>query len=1005
MRLLCLLASAGTACLAPAAALAQVGRRPTRKAAAAAGEGVSEADTQVVDAMKSWIQEAKQASQDLEKEIKYEESDFGQAVPKGEEERRLERLGDLLDEVDPKNASEMADLAAALAQARRRPSRKAARKSSKDVSEADSKVAESVKSWVQDAKQASQDFENEARYEESDFGQAVPKGEEEKKLERLGDLLDGVDPKNASEMADLAAALVDPKNASEVASLVAKLAQARRRPSRKTARVPSEGARDADSKVVEAMKNWTQEANQASQDLEKEIKYEESDFGQAVPKGEEERRLERLGDLLDEVDPKNASEMADLAAALAQARRRPSRKAVRKSSEDVSEADSKVAESVKSWVQEAKQASRDFENEARYEESDFGQAVPKGEEEKGLERLRDILDGVDPKNASEMADLAAALDDPKSASELADLVSKLAQARRPSRKTARVPSEDARDADSKVVEAMKNWTQEAKQASQDLEKEIKYEESDFGQAVPKGEEEKRLERLGDLLDEVDPKNASEMADLAAALAQARRRPTRKAAAASSEDVSEADSKVVDAMKSWVQEAKQASQDLERETKYEDSDFGQAVPKGEEEKRLERLGDILDEGEEEKRLERLGDILDEVDPKNASEMADLAAALVDPKNASEMADLAAALAQARRRPTRKAAAASSEDVSEADSKVVDAMKSWVQEAKQASQDLERETKYEDSDFGQAVPKGEEEKRLERLGDILDEVDPKNASEMADLAAALAQARRRSNHNAAIKSSVDVQKGEEEKRLQSLAEADAKVVEAMQRWVQEAKQASQDLERETEKSDVAESAPKGWKRVQKQLEEKRLERLGRILDGVDPANESEMADLAAALVDPKNTSDVADLVAKLVRARNSKAMSRQETSNQLESAIDAAIKDFPEDVLPAQMEKILERVQGLIDQTDPANRSQLAHLAAPLARPSYITNRIGMPPTHSEQEWTETDTADFWSWLEEAQAANDNPERDFESAEDSSYPAKLGHSTVELRKIGSKGMGGN
>ncbi|CAK0854229.1 unnamed protein product [Prorocentrum cordatum] len=971
MRLLCLLASAGTACLAPAAALAQVGRRPTRKAAAAAGEGVSEADTQVVDAMKSWIQEAKQASQDLEKEIKYEESDFGQAVPKGEEERRLERLGDLLDEVDPKNASEMADLAAALAQARRRPSRKAARKSSKDVSEADSKVAESVKSWVQDAKQASQDFENEARYEESDFGQAVPKGEEEKKLERLGDLLDGVDPKNASEMADLAAALVDPKNASEVASLVAKLAQARRRPSRKTARVPSEGARDADSKVVEAMKNWTQEANQASQDLEKEIKYEESDFGQAVPKGEEERRLERLGDLLDEVDPKNASEMADLAAALAQARRRPSRKAVRKSSEDVSEADSKVAESVKSWVQEAKQASRDFENEARYEESDFGQAVPKGEEEKGLERLRDILDGVDPKNASEMADLAAALDDPKSASELADLVSKLAQARRPSRKTARVPSEDARDADSKVVEAMKNWTQEAKQASQDLEKEIKYEESDFGQAVPKGEEEKRLERLGDLLDEVDPKNASEMADLAAALAQARRRPTRKAAAASSEDVSEADSKVVDAMKSWVQEAKQASQDLERETKYEDSDFGQAVPKGEEEKRLERLGDILDE--------------------------------VDPKNASEMADLAAALAQARRRPT-KAAAASSEDVSERQGRGCHE-ELWVQEAKQASQDLERETKYEDSDFGQAVPKGEEEKRLERLGDILDEVDPKNASEMADLAAALAQARRRSNHNAAIKSSVDVQKGEEEKRLQSLAEADAKVVEAMQRWVQEAKQASQDLERETEKSDVAESAPKGWKRVQKQLEEKRLERLGRILDGVDPANESEMADLAAALVDPKNTSDVADLVAKLVRARNSKAMSRQETSNQLESAIDAAIKDFPEDVLPAQMEKILERVQGLIDQTDPANRSQLAHLAAPLARPSYITNRIGMPPTHSEQEWTETDTADFWSWLEEAQAANDNPERDFESAEDSSYPAKLGHSTVELRKIGSKGMGGN
>merc|ERR1719221_803016 len=129
------------------------------------------------------------------------------------------------------------------------------------------------------------------------------------------------------------------------------------------------------------------EANKASQDLEKEAKNEESDLGEAVPKGEEEKSLRRVADLIDEVDPKNASEMADLADALAQVERRPKRKAVRRVSQDTSEADIKMVEAMKSWMAEANKASQDLEKEAKNEESDLGEAVPKGEEEKNLRRV------------------------------------------------------------------------------------------------------------------------------------------------------------------------------------------------------------------------------------------------------------------------------------------------------------------------------------------------------------------------------------------------------------------------------------------------------------------------------------------------------------------------------------------------------------------------------------------------------------------------------------------
>ncbi|CAK0823168.1 unnamed protein product, partial [Prorocentrum cordatum] len=500
-------------------------RRPHRKTAKAAEEAV---DPKLAEELSAWVHEANRASHDLEKEASTEESDLGLEKPKGEEEKTLDRVADLIDEVDPKNASEMANLGDALAQERRpkllhpRASRRA---SHQEPTGEDAKMVEAMREWVLEANKASQDLEKDARHEESDLGDAKPKGEEEQNLERVADLIDEVDPKNASEMADLADKLaqvqrwpkrktlervadlideVDPKNASEMADLADKLAQVQRWPKRKAARKSHHitSVSDADSKMVEAMRSWMSEAVKASDDLEREARHEESDLGDAKAKGEEEKTLERVADLIDEVDPKNASEMADLADKLAQVQRWPKRK--RQASQDMSEAGSTIVEAMKVWIAEANKASQDLEREARHEESDLGDAKGKGEEEKTLERVADLIDEVDPKNASEMADLA----------------DKLAQVqRRPKRKAARQASQDISDTDAKVVEAMKNWMAEAAKASQELEKDVRREESDLGDAKPKGEEERNLDRVADLIDEVDPKNASEMADLADELHQ------------------------------------------------------------------------------------------------------------------------------------------------------------------------------------------------------------------------------------------------------------------------------------------------------------------------------------------------------------------------------------------------------------------------------------------------------------------------------------------------------
>jgi len=176
---------------------------------------------------------------------------------------------------------------------------------------------------------------------------------------------------------------------------------------------------DADSAVGEAMRSWMAEATKASQDLEKEAKNEESDLGEAVPKGEEEKKLRKIADLIDEVDPKNASEIADLAAALAQDRtwqrklrtRGEGEAEVDPSQEGEAKKDEerRAGDALKSWMADADRATGDIDREIDEAISELAEEVPKSDEERDLERVQRLIDATDPENASDVADLAASL--------------------------------------------------------------------------------------------------------------------------------------------------------------------------------------------------------------------------------------------------------------------------------------------------------------------------------------------------------------------------------------------------------------------------------------------------------------------------------------------------------------------------------------------------------------------------------------------------------------------
>jgi hypothetical protein len=674
-------------------------------------------------ANRAWLDKATKASQEMDEELKTVMSDIAntarmEADPRTKKEQQLQMLEDMLKEYNTENETSIDETsrrmaAIAFRKAVRNHIRRPHRKTTKAAEEpVDPKVAEELNAWVSEANRATHDLEKEVSTEESDLGLAKPKGEEEKTLDRVADLIDEVDPKNASEMANLGDALAQERKRPKLM---------RSRASRHASQEPTE----EDAKMVEAMRAWVLEANKASQDLEKEARHEESDLADAKPKGEEEKSLERVADLIDEVDPKNASEMADLADALAQVHRWPKRKAARQASPDMSEADSKMVEAIKTWMSEANKASQDMEKEARHEDGDLGDAKPKGEEEKSLERVADLIDEVDPKNASEMADLADAL----------------AQVhRRPKRKAARQAGQEMSDTDAKVVEAMKNWMAEATKDSQDLEKDVRREESDLGDAKPKGEEERNLDRVADLIDEVDPKNASEMADLADELHQKARtldgklKPRAESAGEANEkrtpmkpvlptfapynSEEEADriwkerlngsAEAADAMKSWMAEADQANSNIDKEIDAAIDELAQEVPKSDEEKDLDRVMHLIDG--------------------------------TNPENASEVENLAASLARSSSftRRVGKVPAAWSADQTAWDWTQEDAKKfwSWLKTAEEASSSLDRDLDASEEEFREYLKgmtskqEGAMHKQLKVLEEMWDKYNFENESATAE-----------------------------------------------------------------------------------------------------------------------------------------------------------------------------------------------------------------------------------------------------------------------------------
>jgi len=459
------------------------------------------------------------------------------------------------------------------------------------VVEPDATPEDGMRSWLERAEKANEGLDEELRKVMSELASTArqekdPRTKKEQQLQMLEDLLKQYDTENETSIDETS------KRMAAIAFRKA-IRNHIRKPHRKSGKADTKPGDAVDRKMADEFSEWVQEANRATHDLEKQLSADESDLGLPKPKSAEEKSLDRVADLIDEVDPKNASEMADLGEALAQERRpKQVRKAKRHARSEPTEEDARMVEAMKEWVLEADKASRELERSAKREESDLGDAKPKGEEERSLERVADLIDEVDPKNASEMADLADAL----------------AQVQRPKRKAARHASQAMSEVDAAVVEAMKNWMAEAVQASQDFEREARHEESDLGDAKPKGEEEKSLERVADLIDGVDPKNASELADLGEALSQ-RARTLEGKLAPRSDPPTEPARPVADEARRWMAEADQATSDIDREID-EAIDELIAGPKSAEERELERIQRLIDS----------------TDPENATDVADLAASL-------------------------------------------------------------------------------------------------------------------------------------------------------------------------------------------------------------------------------------------------------------------------------------------------------------------------------------------------------------------------------------------
>mmetsp|Transcript_51733 Transcript_51733/g.118292 ORF Transcript_51733/g.118292 Transcript_51733/m.118292 type:complete len:257 (+) Transcript_51733:2-772(+) len=103
-----------------------------------------------------------------------------------------------------------------------------------------------------------------------------------------------------------------------------------------------------------------------------------------------------------------------------------------------------------------------------------------------------------------------------------------------------------------------------------------------------------------------------------------------------------------------------------------------------------------------------------------------------------------------------------------------------------------------------------------------------------------------------------------------------------------------------------------------------------------------------------------------------------TNDIDREIDEAIDELKDEAPKSDEEKDLERMQNLIDATDPDNASEVADLAASLARSGSFTRRVGKFAAPPASGWSQKVAKEFWSWLKSAETESRSLDRDLDAS---------------------------
>mmetsp|Transcript_31262 Transcript_31262/g.87784 ORF Transcript_31262/g.87784 Transcript_31262/m.87784 type:complete len:262 (+) Transcript_31262:2-787(+) len=109
-----------------------------------------------------------------------------------------------------------------------------------------------------------------------------------------------------------------------------------------------------------------------------------------------------------------------------------------------------------------------------------------------------------------------------------------------------------------------------------------------------------------------------------------------------------------------------------------------------------------------------------------------------------------------------------------------------------------------------------------------------------------------------------------------------------------------------------------------------------------------------------------------------------TNDIDREIDEAIDELIAGPKSAE-ERELERIQRLIDSTDPENATDVADLAASLATSSSFTRRVVKFPAdwkvsdRSSFDWSKDQAKKFWAWLKKAEEESEILDQDLDASE--------------------------